>query len=81
MYCQNKRVSASRWGGAVVRKIWFVLSNLQGGILCSAESSGFTFGFEKSEDVTLSDWTFDVSDECSAVCTNEGDLNLCNTSS
>ena len=81
MYCQNKRVSASRWGGAVVRKIWFVLSNLQGGILCSAESSGFTFGLEKSEDVAFSDWSLNVSDKGSCVVANEADLNLCNTSS
>ena len=81
MYCQNKRVSASRWGDAVVRKIWFVLSNLQGGILCSAESSGFTFGLEKSEDVAFSDWSLNVSYKGSCVVANEADLNLCNTSS
>ena len=49
--------------------------------VCSSESSGFTFGFEQSEDVALSNWAFHISDESSVLNTEEANLNLCNTSS
>ena len=48
---------------------------------CSAESSGFTFRFEESEDVTLSHWAFYVSDKGSVLMTDKGNFNLCDASS
>ena len=47
----------------------------------SAESSGFTFTFEKSENVTFSHGAFDVSDKSSVDSSLELNLNLRNTSS
>lgn len=41
-----------------------------------SESSGFSFGFEKSEDVSLSDGSFDVSDDGSLGVIEELDLDL-----
>jgi len=43
-----------------------------------SESSGFSFGFEKSEDVSLSDGSFDVSDDGSLGVIEELDLDLKN---
>jgi len=41
-----------------------------------SESSGFSFRFEKSEDVSLSDGSFDVSDDGSLGVIEELDLDL-----
>ena len=43
-----------------------------------SESSGFSFGFEKGEDVSLTDGSFDVSDDGSLGVIEELDLDLRN---
>ena len=47
----------------------------------SAESPSLTFTLEKGENVVLSDWTLDVSDQGSFHVAHEGNLNLRNTTS
>ena len=49
--------------------------------VCSSESSGFSLTLKKCENIVLSDWSLNVSDQGSVVVTDESDLNLCNTSS
>lgn len=47
----------------------------------SSESSGFSLTLKQSKDVTLPDWSLDVSDQGSVDGADEADFNLCNTSS
>ena len=50
-------------------------------IHCSSESSGLSFGLKKSKDITLSDWSFNVSHNLSSCIVKELAFNLSNTSS
>ena len=50
-------------------------------VSCSSESSGLSFRLKKSENVTLSDWSFNVSNKCSCTLVKEKNLNLGNTTS
>lgn len=57
------------------------LLHCRGDRASSAESPGFSLGLKQGEDVVLPDWSLHVSNEGSVLHTDEGDLNLCNTSS
>lgn len=51
------------------------------GTPCLTQSSGFSFGFHQAQDVVLSDWTFDVSDNGSGSVFQELNSNLGDTTS
>jgi len=47
----------------------------------SSQSSGFSFRFQEGENIALSAWPFNISDELSAFFTNESNSDLSNTTS
>ncbi len=50
-------------------------------MICLAQSSGLTLGLHEAQDVVLSDWALDVSDNGSGGVLNELDSDLGDTTS